>query len=194
MGTGHKVLCIGIIIFFFTLFMAQTPESGNTYIPGGIHSLPGELLRPRHGEAPHFPRDYVIGSLGRCDASEEPYHYARILTAGLAAGNGKTEGVEFLEQKRLAVVQGILGLDVRSWRVGGGREEPDGSISFLIRFLGREKSIAGELYLKKDETGDNAVFWVVDDIQLEPPRGLTEGKYSPGAADIAAYERFSWVN
>jgi len=32
--------------------------------------------------------------------------------------------------------------------------------------------------------------WRVDDILLEPPRHLTDGKYGPGGADMTPYERF----
>jgi hypothetical protein len=111
--------------------------------------------------------------------------------------------VIFPEHKRLSALQGIASLGTRSWRVGGGRVEPDGSISFLIRFLGREKSVTGELYLRRTEpvvkTGDDAeepaeseesAAWQVDDVLLEPPHSLIEGKYSPGGSDMIPYERF----
>ena len=213
MALGQKVLCAGIVIFFCILLAAQTSMRIEELRAGETASLPLELLRPRYGEEPRFPQDYVIGRLGRCDAPEESYQYARRLTAGLAGGNGKTNGVIFPEHKRLSVLQGIAGLGTRSWRVGGGRVEPDGSISFLIRFLGREKSITGELYLRRPEpAGTQGIAeetagsektaereesaehedaaWRVDDILLEPPRGLVEGKYSPGGSDMIPYERF----
>ena len=191
---GQKILFSGFIILFCFLFLAQTAGPNNDFRAGENGSLPLELLRPRHGEEPRFPQDYVIGVLGRCDASEESYRYARLLVAGLAAGNGNTEGVQFSEQKRLSVVQGITGLGTRSWRVGGGRVEPDGSVSYLIRFLGRERSITGELYLRKEEAAnpeeENSIFWRVDDVLLESPRPLAEGKFGPGGTDMTAYERF----
>ena len=199
---GQKVLVIGFLLVFCLLFTAQTRRSNDTSNPGGISSLPPELLRPRYGEEPRFPQDYVIGALGRGDASEESYRYARQIAAGLASGNGRTEGVEFSEQKRLSVLRTIAGLGTRSWRVGGGRVEPDGSVSYLIRFLGRENSVTGELYLRREEFNPvsepelepekegNGFFWRVDDILLESPRKLSEGKYSPGGADMSAYERF----
>ncbi|MDR2072525.1 MAG: hypothetical protein LBP60_03725, partial [Spirochaetaceae bacterium] len=82
--------------------------------------------------------------------------------------------------------------------IGGGRVESDGSVSFLIRFLGREKSITGELYLWQEENAANSpggavepgLRWKIDDILLEAPRNLAEGKYSPGGADTTLYERF----
>jgi len=257
MGIWRKIFCFGTVILFSVLFMAQTETPNNAFRRGEGGSLPQELIRPRYGEDPRFPRDYVIGDLGRCDASEESYQYARLIVAGLAAGNGKTEGVRFSEQKRLSAVQSISGIGARSWRVGGGRVEPDGAISYLIRFLGRENSITGELYLRKEEWTPQAeevrlpssedkadeeslqaaesqaespqiaasqaespqaespqiaasqatapqaaapqaaapeavssFVWMVDDILLERPRSLAEGRYSPGKSDMAAYERF----
>ena len=151
MVIGQKILIFTIVILFCFLLVAQTANSNRAENPMGVSALPPELLRPRYGESPHFPQDYVIGTLGRCDASEESYRYARLIVAGLAAGNGKAEGVVFPEQKRLSVLKSISGLGTRSWRVGGGRVEPDGSVSYLIRFLGRENSVTGELYLRREE-------------------------------------------
>ena len=190
----RKIIFLGILVFFCFFLLSQTMGQDNAFNAREGGSLPQELERPRHGEEPCFPIDYVIGVLGRCDASEESYRYARLIIAGLAAGNGKTSGVQFSEQKRLSVVQNISGLGTRSFRVGGGRVEPDGSVSYLIRFLGREKSITGELYLRKEEpeseSDENAVFWLVDDLLLESPRSLSEGKFGPGGTDMTAYERF----
>ena len=187
-GAG-KLLAGIFLILFGILFIAQT---GNTSFRSGT-MLPQEVLRPQHGEEIRFPQDYVIGKLGRGDAPEESYQFARRLTASLAGGNGNTEGVFFPEQKRLSVLRNISGLGTRSWRVGGGRIEPDGSISFLIRFLGRERSITGELYLRQPETAaleEASFWWEVDDILLEFPRSLSEGKFSPSGADMTPYERF----
>ena len=39
----------------------------------------------------------------------------------------------------------------RSFRLGGGREEPDGSFSFLVRFVGRDQGITGELFVRFEE-------------------------------------------
>jgi len=203
MVLGQKVLFSGIIILFCFLLVGQAAgpagEYGAPINSRGRDLLPPELLRPHYGEEPCFPRDYVIGELGRCDASEESYRYAKLITANLVFGNKKTPGVGFSEQKRLSAAQSIGSLGTRSWRVGGGRVEPDGSVSFLIRFLGREQSVTGELYLRKEEPGTRAeeedtdadtIFWRVDDVLLEKPRSLGEGKYSPGGAEMAAYERF----
>jgi hypothetical protein len=98
----------------------------------------------------------------------------------------------------------------RAYRVGEGREEADGSCSFLVRFLGRELGIAGEMYLRfqmprpKDSgTGDSEEesskespaeappekgAWVLDDLLLEEKRSLGEIIEEP-LFDLPPYER-----
>jgi hypothetical protein len=39
----------------------------------------------------------------------------------------------------------------RTYRLGSGREEADGAVSFLVRFVGREQGITGELYVRLQE-------------------------------------------
>ncbi|MDR2313529.1 MAG: hypothetical protein LBE02_03265 [Spirochaetaceae bacterium] len=180
---GQKVLGIVILLFFGLLLWAQiSGESPST--------LPRELLRPQYGEEPRFPRDYVIGDLGQGDAPEGAYQTARRFLADLASGNLKAGTLP--EQKQISVLERIGGLGLRTWRIGGGRVESDDSVSFLIRFLGREKSVTGELYLWQEENNaaETGVPWKIDDIVLEAPRNLAEGKYSPQGADTTPYERF----
>jgi hypothetical protein len=246
MKLGQKIFVISLFLFIGLAFFTRSTLRGQT----SAAVLPREVLRPQYGEEPHFPKDYVIGELGRGDATEESYWLARQIVASLAVGDGKVNRAVFPEQKRIAVVNKIRAVGARSWRVGGGRAEGSGGYSFLIRFLGRERSITGELYLqweepkpvvieepvaaKPEETpiepetaaSENAALefnipavpagppteavakttvtpvatvlltaveeprWRVDDILLEPSRSLTEGKYSPGGADMTPYERF----
>jgi len=166
MRLGQKILVIGISLFLGMalclpkgrVIFAQNETSGVS----GTSAMPMELLRPQYGEDPRFPKDYVIGELGRGDATVETYKLAREIVASLAAGNGKVDQVVFPEQKRLAALNRLNAIGVRSWRVGGGRSEGDGGYSFLVRFLGRERSITGELYLQ----------WqtpiVINEVEAEP--------------------------
>jgi hypothetical protein len=147
MKLGQKVFVISLLLFIGMAFFTRNTARGQT----GPASLPREVLRPQYGEDPHFPKDYVIGELGRGDATEESYQLARDIVASLAAGDGKIDRAVFPEQKRLAAVNRIKAVGARSWRVGGGRAEGAGGYSFLIRFLGRERSITGELYLQWEE-------------------------------------------
>jgi hypothetical protein len=75
-------------------------------------------------------------------------------------------------------------LEPRKFRIGGGREEADGSVSFLFRFISRDQGIAGELYLRQEEG-----IWLADDIILEEPQTspIPGERY---AYDFSPYERF----
>jgi hypothetical protein len=57
-----------------------------------------------------------------------------------------------MSPKLLETVLEELGLlSPRTFRIGGGRTEADGSVSFLIRFIGRDQGLAGELYLRWED-------------------------------------------
>jgi hypothetical protein len=70
------------------------------------------------------------------------------------------------------------------YHLGSGRTEPDGTVSFLVRFLGREQWIAGELYLRLEGDG-----WCLDDLVLEEGRNLEDGK-NAYPYNFTPYERF----
>jgi hypothetical protein len=74
----------------------------------------------------------------------------------------------------------------QQYRLGGGREEADGSVSFLFRFIGRDLSMAGELYIRFN---NNA--WRLDDIIVEEAKALSEGGLmNTYKFDFSPYERF----
>jgi hypothetical protein len=246
MKTGFRVILFSTVLLIpFFLSQASSP-------------VPEILLRPQNTNEPIFPRDYVIGELGRGGASEEAYQNASLALSSLVYGGASSPGIVISPPLRNKVRPVLSALGVRTYRIGGGRNESDGSVSFLIRFLGRSQSITGELYLRRSEnppsrtervmvsgaldpqsaepedeitiqpaapaiaeqsaiapaaettpevtaavtgivtTGEAAatdvpalmVLWELDDILLEDQRPLTEGKYSPGSADMTSYERF----
>jgi len=115
-------------------------------------SIPEELLRPRKDEAPRYPIDTVIGALGRGQASQEAYEIARKTAAALLAG---TMNVPVLASVNKVFLEDCMAklqeINPQSFRLGGGREEPDGSFSFLVRFTGREQGITGELFVRLEE-------------------------------------------
>ncbi|GHT75830.1 hypothetical protein FACS1894124_7660 [Spirochaetia bacterium] len=147
--------------------------------------LPEALKRPQRGEAPHYPQDVVIGVLGRGSAPDAAYRLARnILTALL--NNEEAEvlsGLAPLQTEEIA--RTLEPVSPTKFRIGGGNVEPDGSASFLFRFIGREQSAAGELYVRVTEEGT----WVFDDILLEDPQDAP-GKAEPYPYDFTPYERF----
>jgi hypothetical protein len=187
------LLIISLLLLFTLVLFAQ--DSGTGIHSPGESPIPSELFRPRYGETLHFPRDYVIGDLGRGDAPEEAYQSARTLIGDLLRGGDARQAIPEEQWNKNREVLDTL--EPRSFRIGGGRNEADGSVSFLVRFLGRETASAGELYLRKSsrknadtEADTPSYLWQAEDLLLEEAAPLTMGKYGPGSADMSIYERF----
>ena len=177
-------------------------------------TIPELLRRPEAGEAIRYPKDVIIGELGQGESPDSAYKFARDLLSALIAGNN-----DAMELANTASVlteelkEELNDIEVRSYHLGGGRIEADGSVSFLVRFLGREESITGELYITNMknpvlsgdvETADTADFaqvdyapaespaqesWRLDDLILEEKRPLSEIRDSY-RYDFTPYERF----
>jgi hypothetical protein len=137
--------------FYLAVFSAaqDNPSGGGEM---GRSSIPDALRWPQRGEAPRYPVDTVIGPLGRGEVSEEAYLFARKVSAALTAGNRGDPNLSAMNSVSLeAFISELNGISPRSYRLGSGREEPDGAFSFLVRFLGRERGITGELYIRPQE-------------------------------------------
>jgi hypothetical protein len=166
-------------------------------------SIPSELLRPGRGESPRYPVDTVIGALGRGKASDEAYSFARSVAAGLLTGN--------MDHAALASVNSVLRegylsaleqISPRTYRIGGGREEADGAYSFLVRFIGKDQGITGELFIrfvtriveeKIEDTIDIAAVksWIFEELILEEVKNRgEEQKETLQRFDFSPYERF----
>lgn len=175
-----------IIIFCCLYGMVVVPaqEQGEAEVSRGV-LLPDTLRRPQRGEAPRYPRDTVIGALGQGEAPEGAYLVGRDLLSALLLKNREAAVLialnrDFLEQ----VFKNLEPVNPQTYRLGGGREEPDGSVSFLFRFVGREQWIAGELYLMVE-----AETWKFDDLILEEAKDISAGG-DGYRFDFSPYERF----
>jgi hypothetical protein len=114
--------------------------------------VPEAIRRPQRGEAPRYPKDMVIGELGRGQAPEEAWLLAREFIKNLVQGS--MDAAVLAQADNALVESSVEALDAIGavkFRIGGGKIEDDGSVSFLIRFLGRDLSITGELYLRRRE-------------------------------------------
>jgi len=210
---------IGIISLFLLLIIAQhttaqqeteqieiktlPPIEMNRQTRG---SIPETLLRPNRSEAPRYPIDTVIGELGRGDAPEGGYIFARSICEGLISGNKAHRALSSINTSfRENFLSSIEIINPLSYRIGGGREEADGAVSFLVRFIGKEQGITGELYLrliteiieieiKEDATEEQETkrtYWKFDDLLLEEPRSKElEQQESIYLNDFNPYERF----
>jgi hypothetical protein len=127
--------------------------------------------------------DTVIGSLGRGEAPEEAYLFAREAAAALAAGNLTAPSLRAMNSVSLeSFISALNTISPRSYRLGSGREEPDGAVSFLVHFLGRERGITGELYVRAAEDRR---------IEAAPPPAVTEPAGENGQTEDADGEGFS---
>jgi len=115
-------------------------------------SIPDELKRPRRDESPRYPIDTVIGELGKGRASSEAYEFAGKVASALLAGTSDASVLASVNKVFLESCMSTLSeVNPRLYRLGSGREEPDGAVSFLVRFAGREQGITGELFIRYEE-------------------------------------------
>ncbi|MDR2178335.1 MAG: hypothetical protein LBP20_09905 [Treponema sp.] len=139
--------------------------------------IPETLWQPQRGESPRYPRDLIIGSLAQGRVSGEVRAAAAQVLSALVAGNkGAAVFSRLGAAARNELFSAVAAVEPRKYRTGEGREEADGSVSFLVRFLGRDRGIAGELYLRF-EAAQNAAgngAWLLDDLLLDEQRPLGE--------------------
>jgi hypothetical protein len=155
-------------------------------------TVPDTLKRPERGEAPRYPKDLVIGDLGQGEVSQGAYLFARNILTAVAAGRRDASaftnsGFSFTE----SIFDNIRSIRPRDSRLGGGRNEVDGCVSFVIRIIGPQESITGELFIRLSDASDgvSAGRWLLDDLILEEKRTLTNIRDSY-RYDFSPYERF----
>jgi hypothetical protein len=177
-----RLLASGLFLFI-PMFAAPQEQAGNL----SRGSIPEDLLRPKRGEAPHYPIDIVIGDLGKGTASDAAFSFANYISAGLLSGNMENQALAGIESSlRESLLSSLEAIAPLNYRLGGGREEADGAVSFLIRFIGKDQGISGELYIRHNSGG-----WVFEELLLEEAKDrVTEQKESIYKNDFYPYERF----
>ncbi|MCL2044624.1 MAG: hypothetical protein FWG89_10850 [Treponema sp.] len=144
------LLCVICLLSLIAGSLYSQNTGGSETVQRG--SIPDELLRPHRSEAPHYPVDTVIGALGQGTSAREAYDLARRAAIAFLAG---TADAPVFSAANRAFIRDCIGqvqtIEPRQFRLGGGREEPDGSASFMIRFIGREYSITGEMFIRLHE-------------------------------------------
>jgi len=190
-----RFFCLLCLFFCLTAF-----SSAQDQLYRG--SIPEELLRPKRGEAARFPVDTVIGELGQGSASSAAYSFAKSIAAGLLAASREHPGLAGVNAGLMEDYFTVLEeVDPRSYRLGGGREEPDGAVSYMIRLIGKEKGITGELFIRyvtrriqPENEEDEAITtgsWKFEDLILEEARSREEEQRdSFQRFDFSPYERF----
>ena len=150
---GMKVKAAFFLLGLFVLAPEICPqETGTAGRRPAADTIPETLRRPERSEAPRYPIDIVIGELGRGEAPDGAYQFAKDLLSALTAG---TKDAQVLQDTGGIITESLReeidSIEPRAYRLGGGRIEPDGCVSFLVRFLGQELSISGELFLRRAE-------------------------------------------
>jgi len=175
-----KTACflLGLCLITQNLF---SQDAANT------ETVPDSLRRPERGEAPRYPKDLVIGDLGQGEASEEAYLFARNILTAIASGRRDASvlansGFSFTE----SIFDNVRSIRPRDSRLGSGRNEPDGCVSFLFRIIGQQESITGELFIRQAEASGR---WLLDDLILEGKRALSDIRDSY-RYNFSPYERF----
>jgi len=195
-----RVLCL---VSFLLIISASVPAQEQA----SRGSIPEELLRPGKGEVARYPIDTVIGELGRGTASQAAYSFAGSIAAGFLSGEKGHPSLAVvnsgLRENYLSILETI---EPGSYRIGGGKEEADGAVSFMIRFIGRESAITGELFIKyvtkqvervsedgEEESAPPVITgsWVFDDLILEEAKTREEEQREHlQRFDFSPYERF----
>jgi hypothetical protein len=200
-GGLFLVLCLA------GLAAQEAPEAESTENTESAdrQTIPEFLRQPQRGEAPRYPTDTIIGSLARGDVPADAYDFAREVLGILVAGNKDAPVFSAMNSVELEkIFSDLEKINPRKFRLGKGQEEVDGAFSFLVRFIGRDKGMAGELYIRpvppageaaeavqneEEEEGEEEAAWLLDDLILEEERGLDEVIDGP-SFDLPPYERF----
>jgi len=144
------------------------------------------ISRPDALNTPVYPSDISIGILGPGEAPQDSYDYARRVLKELQ--KSKTEALSYLSpETRENLKKAVSLVSPVKFRAGGGRREEDGSVSFIFRFIGREKDLAGEIYIR---VSDGADKWKVEDIITEDVRDIEEAGGNGHPYSWLPYDRF----
>jgi hypothetical protein len=196
----RRIIVLTLILILTCLCFA---EDGT-----GVRStIPEDLRRPQRGESPRYPVDTAIGVLDRGEIPNGAYRFALEVLAAFIADSRNARVLSAANSvSREALFSSLEKIKPRKFRLGSGREEADGAISFLVRFMGREQGIIGELYIRTGElrsSGEQSFeapettavpegetsLWQFDDLILEDPLSLDEKQEGP-FFDLPPYERF----
>jgi hypothetical protein len=212
----RKSRVIGMFLFAAGLLLPPgllSQEGEEDALSAG--AAPEFVRRPQRGEAPRYPRDTVIGELGRGTAPEAAWRYAQDFLSALMQGNQEAPVLAADSALTERLLKELSVIEPEKYRLGSGRTETDGTVSFLVRFLGREQGMFGEVYLRREDAGGQeeagaaeavtaeadtveavtaeAVAveegWRLDDLALEEAQDLA-GERDGYRYDFSPYERF----
>jgi hypothetical protein len=145
-----------------------------------------DLRVPNSTEALRLPADYEIGPLGWDDADRAAYDAAMgiLNKAAKTAKTGKAVDPSMDEQSLSNLA--ALGPDPQI-HLGSPLVQVEGNLSFLVRFIGKELTCAGEIHLSTSEGG----VWTLDTLLLDlPVLKVQDGGKGELSFDPLTYKRF----
>lgn len=140
---------------------------------------------PTGSEAIRLPQDFVIGKIGDEGVEPNAYRFAVDFLSSVAKSAEVTRFyTDQSRQEAKSIAPLLAPILPASVRVGGGTAEGESGVSFLVRFVGKERSVSGELHLVQSSS-----VWLVDELILDEP---VSDYGSDGAArfDPFTYTRF----
>jgi hypothetical protein len=156
LNTERRVRARVVFVFVIVSCFNLNVFAVNSELEANRGVIPEGLLRPQRGEAVRYPRDIVIGELGIGSAPPVAYRAVRRALANLFSNSMETLVLSTLSDEIKADIAARLSETAPyKYRIGGGRVEIDGSVSFLFRYIGSGRELDGEIYLremKNDET------------------------------------------
>jgi hypothetical protein len=175
MKSGYK---LGLVLVFLLAGNAGFSQEGESV------SIPEAVRRPMRVESPQYPRDFVIGELGRGDLSQEDLDYATNVLRALMQGRALSPLLQTLSEGMAdELIRELQKIRANRFRIGGGKQIVDGAGSFLFRFIGRDGQTGGVMYFVRE--GNR---YTLDDIVLESiPQNYGTGERM---SDLFPYERF----
>lgn len=129
-----------------------------------VRNAPADPLLPTSSETPRFPSDFVIGPVGGEGGDQGAYRFAIDFLSAMAREEDLSK--LYTERGRADAPSMALLLATilpASPRAGSG-VIGEGEASFLVRFVGKERSTQGELHLIRSDSS-----WLVDALILDEP-------------------------
>ncbi len=160
-----------------------TMKTVNSDAKPSIRTMLTDPLLPTGSETPRLPNDFVIGRIGGGDAVQEAYLFVMAFLEAL----GRNEDVSGLfsengKEDAASAARLVSAIGPASPRAGSGVFEESGEVSFLVRFVGKERSSQGEVHLVRSGSS-----WLVDEFILGEP----EADY--GADGRARFDPFTYT-
>jgi hypothetical protein len=132
-----------------------------------------------------LPQDFVIGKIGDEGIEPNAYRFAVDFLSSVAKSEEVAQSYTDRGLQEAKAIGPLLApLLPVSIRVGSGTAEGEGGVSFLVRFVGKERSVSGELHLVRSSS-----TWLVDELILDEPVS-DYGEDGAARFDPFTYTRF----